>query len=170
MTSSDSLPDLPILTYERRVAHVSPWDPRTVEVADRIAAMVRAHRPDLVAEHIGSTAVRGLPGKGIVDLTVEVEPAQIPATVEMLYGMGFQPQPGPDPWPPTRPMLVGAVEMDGDEFRIHFHVQPTGGDTRRDTAFRDALRNDPELLRQYADLKTAITGGSVVDGLRYTHS
>ncbi|MEO8461576.1 MAG: 5-(carboxyamino)imidazole ribonucleotide synthase [Chloroflexota bacterium] len=170
MTSSDQLPDLAILTYERRVAHVSAWDPRTVDIAERIAAMVRARRPGLIAEHIGSTAVPGLPGKGIVDLTVEADPAEIPATVDMLYGLGFQPQPGPDPWPPTRPMLVGAVEIDGDEFRIHFHVQPTGGDTRRDIAFRDALRNDPELLRQYSELKTAITGGSVVDGLRYTHS
>ncbi|MEO5918963.1 MAG: GrpB family protein, partial [Candidatus Limnocylindrales bacterium] len=170
MTSSDQLPDLPILTYERRVAHVSAWDPRTIDIAARIAAMVRALRPELVVEHIGSTAVPGLPGKGIVDLSVEVEPSEIRSIVETLYGMGFQPQPGPDPWPPTRPMLVGAVEVDGDEFRIHFHVQPTGGDQRRDKAFRDALRSDPELTREYTELKTGITGGSVIDGLRYTHS
>jgi len=163
-------PDLPILPYERRVAHVSAWDPRTVDVAATISSMVRRRRPDLAVEHIGSTAVPGLPGKGIVDLSVEVEPAEIPGIVEMLYGLGFQPQPGPDPWPAARPMLVGAVTMDGDEFRIHFHVQPTGGDSRRDIVFRDALRNDPELMRQYTDLKTAITGGSAIDGYRYTHS
>lgn len=163
-------PDLPILPYERRVAHVSAWDPRTVEVAATIRSMVRRRRPDLAVEHIGSTAVRGLPGKGIVDLSVEVEPADIPGIVEMLYGLGFQPQPGPDPWPASRPMLVGAVAFGGDEFRIHFHVQPTGGDFPRDIAFRDVLRNAPELTRQYTELKTAITGGSAIDGFRYTHS
>jgi 5-(carboxyamino)imidazole ribonucleotide synthase len=163
-------PDLPILPYERREAHVRAWDPRTVEVAARIAAMVRRRWPDLVVEHIGSTAVPGLPGKGIVDLSVEVEAANVPGVVEDLYGLGFGPQPGPDPWPATRPMLVGAVDLDGDVFRIHLHVQPLGGDMPRDLAFRDALRNDPELMRQYTALKTAITGGQSVDGYRYTHS
>lgn len=170
MTPADRVPDLEIRPYERRVAHVSAWDPRTQDVARDVAAMVTARLPELTIEHIGSTAVPGLPGKGIVDLSVETDPASIPGIVAVLHDLGFQDQPGPDPWPPTRPMLVGAVLVDGDEFRIHFHVQPTGGDFRRDIAFRDALRNDPELMRQYADLKTAITGGSTVDGYRYTHS
>ena len=163
-------PDLPILIYERREAWVRDWDPRTVEVAASVAAMVRRRRPDLVVEHIGSTAVPGLPGKGIVDLSVEADPAEIPGITRLLYELGLQPQPGPDPWPPTRPMVVGAVRVGGDEFRIHLHVQPTGGDFRRDIAFRDALRGDPELKRQYTELKTAITGGNSVDGYRYTHS
>jgi 5-(carboxyamino)imidazole ribonucleotide synthase len=170
VTQPADRPDLRILPYERRVAHVADWDPRTAEVAAAIASMIARRRPGLSVEHIGSTAVPGLPGKGIVDLSVEVDPAQIPGIVELLYGLGFQPQPGPDPWPPTRPMLVGAVELDGDEFRIHFHVQPSGGDQRRDLAFRDALRTDRELMRQYSELKTSITGGNSVDGFRYTHS
>lgn len=152
------------------MAHVSDWDPRAVDVARYIAAMIQARRPELIVEHIGSTAVPGLPGKGIVDVSVETDPASIPGIVAMLHDLGFQDQPGPDPWPPSRPMLVGAVLVDGDEFRIHFHVQPTGGDSNRDIAFRDALRNDPDLMRQYADLKTTITRGSSVDGYRYTHS
>ncbi len=139
-------------------------------VAERITAMIQARRPELVVEHIGSTAVPGLPGKGIVDLSVEAAPAEIPGIVAVLHDLGFQDQPGPDPWPPSRPMLVGAVLVDGDEFRIHFHVQPSGGDLRRDIAFRDALRGDPGLVRQYTELKTAITGGSAVDGYRYTES
>ena len=163
-------PDLPILPYERRVAHVDAWDPRALDVAAAIATIVERRRPDLHVEHIGSTAVPGLPGKGIVDLSVETEPAAIPVIVEALYDLGFQPQPGPDPWPPTRPMLVAATTYDGAEFRIHFHLQPVGGDMPRDIAFRDALRSDPELLRQYTDLKTGITGGGTMDGFRYTHS
>ncbi|HEX5589233.1 MAG TPA: 5-(carboxyamino)imidazole ribonucleotide synthase [Candidatus Limnocylindrales bacterium] len=162
--------DPTILPYARREAHVRPWDPRAVDVAAAIAAMIRRRRPELAVEHIGSTAVPGLPGKGIVDLSVEVDAARIPEITRFLLDLGFQPQPGPDPWPPTRPMLVGAVEHQGDEFRIHFHVQPIGGDMPRDLAFRDALRNDPELKRQYTELKTGITGGGSVDGFRYTHS
>ncbi|HXI45390.1 MAG TPA: GrpB family protein, partial [Candidatus Acidoferrales bacterium] len=160
----------PIGLYERRTAEVHEWDPRTEEVARRIGGLVRERRPDLAVEHIGSTAVPGLPGKGIVDLSIQTEPADIPGVVAMLYELGFQPQPGPDPWPPTRPMPVGSYDLDGERFRIHLHVQPTGGDFPRDIAFRDALRTDPELKRQYTELKRGITKGGPVDGFRYTHS
>ncbi|MBI2777357.1 MAG: 5-(carboxyamino)imidazole ribonucleotide synthase [Chloroflexi bacterium] len=163
-------PDLPILPYARREAHVAPWDPRTEAVAARLVAMIGRRRPDLQVEHIGSTAVPGLPGKGIVDLSMESLPEGIPSIVAALHDLGFQDQPGPDPWPPTRPMLVGAVDLEGTEFRIHLHVQPIGGDMPRDLAFRDALRSDAELRREYAALKSGITGGGSVDGFRYTHS
>ena len=160
----------PIGPYERLSAEVHEWDPRTVEVAARVAELVRERRPDLTVEHIGSTAVPGLPGKGIVDLSIETTPDAIPGVVAMLYDLGFGPQPGPDPWPPTRPMPVGSLDLDGTQYRIHLHVQPVGGDFPRDIAFRDALRNDPELRSQYEGLKRGITSGGAVEGLRYTHS
>jgi 5-(carboxyamino)imidazole ribonucleotide synthase len=160
----------PIGPYERRTAEVHPWDPKTRDVARRVTALINERRPDLVIEHIGSTAVEGLPGKGIVDLSMEVPPADIPGIVEMLYELGFGPQPGPDPWPATRPMPVGSYALDGKSYRIHLHVQPIGGDMPRDLAFRDALRSDEELRRQYRELKEGITRGGAVDGFAYTHS
>ena len=160
----------PIGPYERLAAEVHEWDPKTVDVAAKVAELVRERRPDLTVEHIGSTSVPGLPGKGIVDLSIEASPADIPAIVAMLYDLGFGPQPGPDPWPPTRPMPVGSMELDGTRYRIHLHVQPQGGDYPRDISFRDALRNDPELRRQYESLKRGITDSGPVEGLRYTHS
>ena len=160
----------PIGRYERLSAEVHEWDPRTVEVAARVRELVREQRPDLEVEHIGSTAVPGLPGKGIVDLSIETTPDDIPRVVELLYDLGFGPQPGPDPWPPTRPMPVGSLELEGTLYRIHLHVQPVGGDFPRDVAFRDALRNDPELRAQYEGLKRGITTAGPVEGLRYTHS
>src|SRR5690349_8228194 len=107
----------PIGPYERRLAAVKPWDPRVVDVAARVVEIVNRARPELVIEHIGSTAVPGLPGKGIVDLGTEADPAEIPAITAALYELGFGPQPGPNPWPATRPMLVGSIQHDGEEFR-----------------------------------------------------
>lgn len=161
---------LPIGPYERRQAAVRPWDPRIADVADRLIALIEAARPDLHVEHIGSTAVPGLPGKGIVDLGTEADPVDIPAITAAMYALGFGPQPGPDPWPPTRPMHVGSVVDGGVEYRIHLHVHPRGaGDLGKDLRFRDALRADPALRDAYAEIKYGIVGpgGGPVDAVRY---
>jgi GrpB-like predicted nucleotidyltransferase (UPF0157 family) len=139
-------------------------------VAERVTDLVHGVRPDLVIEHIGSTAVPGLPGKGIVDLGTEADPADIPAITEALFGLGFGPQPGPDPWPPTRPMHVGSIVQDGEQFRIHFHVHQRGsGDFAKDIRFREALRANPDLRDAYAERKRAIAGpaGGPVDAVHY---
>lgn len=148
---------------------IGPWDPRVLEVAARVTAIVEARRPDLRIEHVGSTAVEGLPGKGIVDLAAETDPAAIPDLVNELYELGFGPQPGPDPWPPTRPMLVGSYTLDGRAYRIHLHVQPVGGDFGIDLRFRDALRADPALAADYARVKGEIVDAAdgPLDGVVY---
>jgi 5-(carboxyamino)imidazole ribonucleotide synthase len=140
-----------------------------LEVAEAVAALIVERRPDLVAEHIGSTAVPGLPGKGIIDLAISATPETIPGIVAVLTELGFGPQPGPDPWPPTRPMLVGSMVRGDTTFRVHVHVLPDANELVRDLAFRDALRADPELVRGYAELKTRIVGGGVTEGNRYTY-
>ena len=159
----------PIGPYERKPVAVRPWDPRVPDVAARVIALVEERRPDLHLEHIGSTSVPGLPGKGIVDLSTETDSASIPGVVADLYELGFGPQPGPDPWPPTRPMLVGSYSLDGLEFRIHLHVQPVGGDYAIDIEFRDALRADPALAADYARVKAEIAAGAdgPLDGVVY---
>lgn len=160
----------PIQPYERRQAAVKAWDPRVDAVAARVVEIIHSARPELVVEHIGSTAVAGLPGKGIVDLGTEADPDDIPAITAAMYELGFGPQPGPNPWPPTRPMVVGAVVHDGEEFRIHFHIHPHGtGDLTKDLRFRDALRADPALRDGYARIKAEIVGpsGEPVDAVRY---
>jgi dephospho-CoA kinase len=150
----------PIGPYERKPVEVAPWDPRVVTVAERVIAIIEARRPELHVEHIGSTAVPGLPGKGIVDLSTETDPAAIPAVTVAMYELGFGPQQGPDPWPPERPMLVGSYWLDGREYRVHLHVQPVGGDYPLDLAFRDALRADPALAAEYAHVKQQIAASA----------
>ena len=130
--------------------------PRALEVAKAVAELINERRPDLVVEHIGSTAVPGLPGKGIVDLSIATTPDDVPAVAAMLRELGFGPQPGPDPWPPGRPMLVGSIVRAGTTFRIHCHVLPEQEELKRDIAFRDALLADPALVEGYAALKTGV--------------
>jgi 5-(carboxyamino)imidazole ribonucleotide synthase len=159
----------PIGPYFREDAAVRDWDPRTQDVARRVADLVSQRRPDVRVEHIGSTAVPNLPGKGVVDLAIEAPSAEIPGITAVLHELGFGPQSGPDPWPPTRPMLTGSLELDGTPYRLHLHVHPTGGDFSRDVTFRDALRADPSLVEGYAALKRRLTERGPVDGHVYTY-
>ena len=161
--------DRPIGPYLRLPAAVVPWDPKAFEVAAAVRDLVAARRPDLVVEHIGSTAVPGLPGKGIVDLAIATTPDDVPAVAAMLREIGFGDQPGPDPWPPSRPMLVGSMVRDGSTLRIHCHVQPGTDEFRRDIAFRDALLADPSLVAGYAALKTTIVDGGLREPHQYTY-
>jgi 5-(carboxyamino)imidazole ribonucleotide synthase len=140
-----------------------------VDVVAELRALISARRPDLVVEHIGSTAVPGLPGKGIVDLAIATTPADVPVVAGMLRELGFGPQPGPDPWPPSRPMLVGSLVRGGTTFRIHCHVLPDTEELRRDLAFRDALLADPALVEGYKQLKVGIVEDGTVEPHQYTY-
>jgi GrpB-like predicted nucleotidyltransferase (UPF0157 family) len=169
-TASVPTPPTSIGPYQRRDAAVREWDPQVESVARRVVDIVHSVRPELEIEHIGSTAVPGLPGKGIVDLGTEADPAEIPAITQALYGLGFAAQPGPNPWPATRPMVVGSIEVGGAEYRIHFHVHPRGtGDLAKDIRFRDALRADPALRDAYARVKSGIVepAGGRADPVHY---
>jgi 5-(carboxyamino)imidazole ribonucleotide synthase len=149
------------------------WDPRTIGVARRVGELVRAKRPDLVVDHIGSSAVPGLPGKNVVDLGIEADPADVPNVAALLGELGFHTTTGARAFPPTRPLLVGSLEHDGRRFRIHAHVQPRGHrvfgrEHRRDLAFRDALIADPALRAEYAGRKNAILETGITDSMRYS--
>jgi 5-(carboxyamino)imidazole ribonucleotide synthase len=149
--------ELPIRPYERAPAAFHAWDPRTQEVAREVARLVASARPGTVVEHIGSSAVPGLPGKNYVDLGIEAEPDEIPILVEALLSLGFQRQSGMAPFPPTRPLLLGAVEDDGTRYRIHLHVMPPARhELAEQCAFRDALRADDALRGAYAAAKRRI--------------
>ena len=149
--------DLPIRRYERQVATVHPWDPRTAEVAAEVGRLVASACPGVVVEHVGSSSVPGLPGKNIVDLGIEASPDEIPGIADALVSLGFQRQGGMAPFPPTRPLLLGMVERDGTPFRMHLHVMPPARHELAELCgFRDALRADAALQAAYAAEKQRI--------------
>ncbi len=165
--------DRPIGPYPKQPAVVADWDPRIVEVHRRVAALINERRPDVVVEHTGSTAVPGLPGKGVLDLGIEVLPDDVAGVAAHLRSLGFEPQTNANPFPPTRPLLLGSVEHDGELFRIHAHVLPRGHrvwgrDHPRDLAFRDALRADAALRDEYAARKRQIVEGGTTESVRYS--
>jgi GrpB-like predicted nucleotidyltransferase (UPF0157 family) len=163
-------PQPPIGRYRRVPVEVHKADPDAPEVARRLIALIATRWPATPAEHVGSTAVPKLAGKGIVDLLLAAQPAQIPAITQALFGLGFQPQ-VPAAFPATRPMLWGTFRHRATTYRVHVHVVPAASpEVAALRGFRDALRADPVLRRRYAVLKRAIVQGGPVDPVVFTRA
>jgi dephospho-CoA kinase len=133
-------------------------DPAWAAQADRLIARVR-HRlgAATLIEHVGSTAVPGLPGRDVVDLQLAVPAGaadtELSATLADL-GLPRQPPapaqgnggPGPDRAhggaDPGRPVSLRLAPAGSPQWRAALDV-------------RDRLRADPALRRGYAELKAA---------------
>jgi GrpB-like predicted nucleotidyltransferase (UPF0157 family) len=158
----------PIGRYRRVPVQVHQADPDAPEVARRLIALIATRWPATPAQHVGSTAVPGLAGKGIIDLLLAAPPAHIPAITQALCELGFQPQ-VPAAFPATRPMLWGTFGHRATEYRVHVHVVPAGSpEVAAMRGLRDALRADPVLRRRYAALKRAIVAGGPADPVAFT--
>ena len=68
------------LSYDDLAEIVRPWDPRTIDVAGTVAALIESQMPDAHVEHVGSTAIPGCTGKGIVDLQLVILDLGLPDT------------------------------------------------------------------------------------------
>jgi len=167
---------LPIQDYgedqpEAPIVRVAPYDHRAPRVAEIVADLIVRRLGPVTVEHVGSTAVPDCDGKGIIDLLLVVEPAQRKEVVRELYRLGFQEQSGGFRHPDERPMLEGAIEQEGERFRVHLHVVPaSSAEPESMRAFRDRLRADPELRDEYVALKRAILDDGVVDREEYSRA
>jgi GrpB-like predicted nucleotidyltransferase (UPF0157 family)/mannose-6-phosphate isomerase-like protein (cupin superfamily) len=155
--------------YESGFATCDDHDPRATQVAALVTDLIISRLSDVAVEHVGSTAVPGCAGKGVVDLMTLYRPGQLAAVRGGLDALGFQRQTGRDPFPEERPMRIGSVDYEGSRFRLHVHViaddSPEVAEFR---AFRDRLRGDPLVLKQYVALKRKMVKDGVTDSLEYS--
>ncbi len=146
------------------VPEIGPPDPEWPAQAARLLARVRhAVGPAAVTlDHIGSTAVAGLPAKDVIDLQVGVASlgdADAPAWRSAMAGAGF----------PVTEGNVSDNARDGtgwpkrfhgssDPGRVaHIHVREVGGaGWRWALLFRDWLRSEPAEREAYATHKSEL--------------
>jgi len=160
---------MPILEYELKPPTYIEYDPAVVDVAGRIISLIESAAPWAQAEHIGSTAVPGCAGKGIVDLVALYRVGKLAATRKAIDSLGFQPQRVGHQFPEDRPMRVGAIEHEGRVYRLHVHIVAEDSDEvvelRR---FRDVLRADSALRDAYEAKKRAILQAGQSEPVGYT--
>ena len=127
-------------------------DPRWAErFADQAEALSEALGDVVVAvEHVGSTAVEGLAAKPTVDVAVGVTTIDLPEeAVRRVLALGYEDARADSRRGERRFRKGGAVPRE-----VIVHVVEHGGDEwRAFLAFRDALRADPALAREYEALK-----------------
>jgi GrpB-like predicted nucleotidyltransferase (UPF0157 family) len=158
-----------IAPYSTHPPSCVEYDPRTAEVAQRVIRSITRVIPWVAGEHIGSTAVPGCAGKGIVDLMVVYPNGQLEAVKDGLSGLGFQRQTIGHIHPETRPMRVGEISFGGQSFCLHVHVLAASSpEVTSMRAFRERLCADPALMAAYVARKRAILATGIIDARAYT--
>jgi len=157
--------------YTDAPASYHEYDPDAPAIARLLADATTAAEPELVVEHIGSTAVPGCAGKGVVDLMILYPPGHLARAKNALDQLGFQRQSTRDPFPEERPMRVGVVAHAGKRFRIHAHVLAAdAAEAAELRAFRDRLRGDAEYRVAYEACKRSILAAGVTDSVAYAEA
>lgn len=104
-------------------------------------------------EHVGSTAVPGLGGRGSIDILVLVEPERVGETAEALRQAGLHRTLDAPP-PDCRSMAGRFIRPSGEDYPVHVHVTwPDSVGHRALVGFRDYLRAHPAAAAEYGRLK-----------------
>ena len=127
------------------------WPRRYEEERDRIAA---ALGDAVVAiEHVGGTAVPGLPAKPVIDIMVGVADIERAGqAVAGLINLGYQYVPELESQLPERRYF-----RRGSPETHHVHMVPVGSDFWEEhLLFRDYLRGNPQAAEEYGKLKRGL--------------
>jgi GrpB-like predicted nucleotidyltransferase (UPF0157 family) len=102
-------------------------------------------------EHVGSTAVPGLGGKGIIDLAVVV--SDITEAIKSLEPFGYVHKAHADD-PGKRWFLMRGPDARGQAYHVHL-MDTCRGELAEMVAFRDYLRVHPDMAQLYVRAKLA---------------
>ena len=119
-------------------------------------------------EHVGSTAIPGLGGKGVVDLLIGTSKNKIEHTKIWLLKAGYQ-------FPKNtstseRLFFRRDCRYKNEKRRIHIHlVEKNGIEWKSITAFRDYLKTHPNAIERYVTVKKDAVKKADGDGEIYRH-
>jgi GrpB-like predicted nucleotidyltransferase (UPF0157 family) len=132
---------------------IHPYDPDWPAAYERERRLIldAFAEPPLVIEHMGSTAIPGLPAKPIIDIIVQVRDlTEAHAAVPALEATGYSFwRDNPDK---TKLYLVKGLPP-APRRTHHLHIYDDAAEITRHLLFRDHLRASPEGLAAYLALK-----------------
>ena len=144
---------------------VSDYDPNWPALFEQERGRIKAALGPfaLAIEHVGSTAVPGLPSKPLIDLLVGVPGLEgaMARCIEPIEALGYKYIPEYASWLPGE--LFFRKGPPGP-WTHHIHLmEPSHPRWKALLVFRDYLRTHPEAARAYADIKRALAASSKDD-------
>ncbi len=149
------------------------WVRHFTEISTELTESLRAVGGLIAIEHIGSTAVRGLAAKNIIDILMAAESLAIVNVkwVSALADLGYRYVPKHETALPMRRFFARYVEEapNGPAITVHLHVvEPGSKFWREHILFRDVLREDTIIRDEYAVLKRELAAVHADDREGYT--
>ena len=134
----------------------------------RIATYINHHVAiDLLIEHIGSTAVPNLGGKGIIDIVLSTNKTNLNAVSALLKDLNYifrEIGSSSERWF----FQADLPDLDEQVRRYHIHLTlPESMELKNLIAFRDYLRANPTVAKEYEDLKRHAAQEADNDGTKY---
>lgn len=121
----------------------------------------------LTIEHIGSTAVPGLGGKGIIDLAVAVDRENMESASKQIQAIGYEFKPAFST-PDRFYFITYLADKEEEKRRYHLHLTyPENSEWKNFLGFRDHLRSHPEEAQEYAELKKQAALAANGEGEKY---
>lgn len=119
--------------------------------------------PSIKIEHVGSTSVPGLGGKGIIDIAIFTPKKYFNNYIKKLeqFGYEYKPHPGDD----KRKFLQRIIKYKGKERRVHIHLTKEFWNSF--IALRSYLRANKQAREKYSKLKKQGAKHSKGDGKKY---
>jgi GrpB-like predicted nucleotidyltransferase (UPF0157 family) len=147
--------------------YLIPWTNEWVDEFINESEKITSELGELViaVHHIGSTAVRNLSAKPIIDIAIELQDFQLGKhCVQGLERIGYEYK-GTD-------ILPERYYFSKGEPRTHqIHMFQTGNIyLKKQLAFRDYLLNDNEALNEYQALKERLSRTHHTDKITYSHA
>ncbi len=136
-----------------RAIDVVAYDPEWPRTFDHIRGYVESAVGDhaLDIEHVGSTAVPGLPAKPIIDVDVIVRPTEVAEAIRRLEDTGYVHE--GDLGVPGREAFASPAGLPAH----HLYVCPAGSPSlQAHLQFRDYLRTHPQAADESAALKRTL--------------
>ena len=146
---------LDTLPLDKKVS-IKPWDPKTVEVAHRLIEAIKNADPKVNVIYTGASAL-GVPGINDIDFTITCPIEDFQKHLPKLASVLGEPQ------------KIGkenirweGVEKEGYVIDVHM-TDPNNPFLQEHIRLFELLKNNPELLKEYAELKESLDGQSYVE-------
>lgn len=144
-----------------------PYSSSFPELFEREKQRIASRIEGLLIEHIGSTAIPNLGGKGIIDIAIAAKAEEIVMVSKQIQNLGYEFRPH---WSTSERLYFKLDLSDPEEGtrRYHLHLMSIETkDWKEMLGFRDYLRSHLIEAQEYAELKQKAAQEVNEDGAKY---